>query len=66
MPEPTQTQLAAIQELLAFDIAELNHINELALYEDRRKAIVDLLHDRQVLQARIRDLERFIETEEQQ
>ena len=26
----TPTQLAAIQELLAFDIAELNHINELA------------------------------------
>ena len=58
----TPTQLAAIQELLAFDIAELNHINELALYEKRHKAIEDLLQDREVLQARIRELERFIET----
>ncbi len=33
-----------------------------AVSEDRRKAIVALLQDREVLQARIRELERFIET----
>ena len=62
MPELTPTQLAGIQVLLAFDIAELNHINELALYEKHHKAIADLLQDREVLQARIRELEQFIES----
>ncbi len=64
MPELTPNRLAAIEELGQMDLAELNHdIGEVrALCEDRRRAIEDLLQDREVLQARIRELERFIET----
>ena len=44
--------------------AELTYTGEGgALSEDRRKAIVELLQDREVLQARIRESERFIEVE---
>jgi signal transduction histidine kinase len=49
------------------DVAEWNQdIGEVrAVSEDRRKAIVDLLQGREALQARIRELERFIETGDQ-
>ncbi len=63
MPELTPTRLVAILELAHLGLAEMNHVNEAALSEDRRNAIVDLLQDREVLQARIGELERFIETE---
>ena len=64
MPELTPNRLLAIDELGQMDVAEWNQdIGEVrALSEDRRKAIVDLLQDREVLQARIGELERFIET----
>ncbi len=64
MPELTPNRLAAIEELGQMDLAEFNQdIGEVrALCEDRRRAIVDLLQDRGVLQARIRELEQFIET----
>ncbi len=64
MPELTPTRLAAIEELGQMDLAELNHdIGQVrAMCEDRRQAIEDLLQDREVLQARIGELERFIET----
>ncbi len=64
MPELTPNRLLSIKELGQIDLAELNHVNEAALSEDRRRALEDLLQDREVLQARIRELERFIETEE--
>ena len=64
MPELTPTRLVAIEEL-ATQTRMRNHIREAALSEDRRRAIVDLLQDREVLQARIRELERFIETGDQ-
>ncbi len=65
MPELTPNRLLAIEELGQMDVAEWNRdIGEVrALSEDRRKAIVDLLQDREVLRARIRELEWFIETE---
>ncbi len=64
MPELTPNRLLAIDELGQMDVAEWNQDGgEIrAVSEDRRKAIVDLLQDREVLQARIRELERFIET----
>ena len=64
MPELTPNRLLAIDELGQMDVAEWNQdVGEArAVSEDRRKAIVDLLQDREVLQARIRELERFIET----
>ena len=64
MPELTPNRLLAIEELGQMDVAELNQdIGQVrAMCEDRRQAIVDLLQDREVLQARIRELERFIET----
>lgn len=64
MPELTPNRLLAIDELGQMDVAEWNQdIGEVrALSEDRRKAIVDLLQDREELQARIGELERFIET----
>ena len=64
MPELTPNRLLAIDELGQMDVAEWNQdVGEIrAVSEDRRKAIVDLLQDREVLQARIRELERFIET----
>ena len=67
MPELTPNRLLAIDELGQMDVAEWNQdIGEVrALSEDRRKAIVDLLQDREVLQARITELERFIETGEE-
>ena len=67
MPELTPNRLLAIDELGQMDVAEWNQdIGEVrAVSEDRRKAIVDLLQDREVLQARIRELERFIETGDQ-
>ena len=67
MPELTPNRLSAIEELGQMDLAELNQdIGEVrALSEDRRRAIVDLLQDREELQARIRELERFIETGEE-
>ena len=65
MPELTPNRLLAIDELGQMDVAEWNRdIGEVrALSEDRLKAIVDLLQDREVLRARIRELEWFIETE---
>ncbi len=56
-----------LSELAHLALAELNHdIGQVrALCEDRRRAIEDLLQDREVLQGRITELERFIETEEQ-
>ena len=65
---PTALRLAAIEELGQTDVAEWNQdIGQVrALSEDRRKAIVDLLQDRGVLQTRIGELERFIETEEEE
>ena len=56
-----------IDELGQMDVGEWDReIGEVrALSEDRRKAILDLLQDRGVLQARIRELERFIETEDE-
>ena len=65
MPELTPTRLVAILELAHLALAELNHVNEAALSEDRRQALVDLLQERETLQARIRELERFIETGDQ-
>ncbi len=67
MPELTPNRLLAIEELGQMDVAEWNQdIGQVrALSEDRRKAIVDLLQDRGVLQTRIRELERFIETEDE-
>ena len=61
MPEPTPARLVAILELAHLALAELDHVNEAALSEDRRQAIVDLLQNREVLQARIGELEQFIE-----
>ena len=61
MPELTPARLAAIEQL-ELVTAELNHVNEAAISEERRRAIEDLLQDRGVLQARIRELEWFIET----
>ena len=63
MPELPPTRLAAIAAIE--ELAKLAHVDEAALSEERQKAIEDLLQDREVLQARIRELERFIETEEQ-
>jgi len=67
MPVPTPNRLLAIDELGQMDVAEWNQdIGEVrAVSEDRRKAIVDLHQDREVLQARIRELERFIGTGDQ-
>ncbi len=67
MPALTPNRLAAIEELGQIDLADLNHdIGQVrAMCEDRRQAIVDLLQDREVLQARIRELERFIEAEDE-
>ena len=64
MPELTANRLLAIEELGQMDVAEWNQdIGEVrAVSEDRRRAIEDLLQDREVLQARIGELERFIET----
>ncbi len=64
MPELTPNRLLAIDELGQMDVVEWNQDMDQvrALSEDRRKAIVDLLQDREVLQARIGELERFIET----
>ncbi len=64
MAKLTPNRLLAIDELGQMDVAELNQdIGEVrALCEDRRRAIVDLLQDRGVLQARIGELEWFIET----
>ncbi len=62
MPELTPARLVAILELAHLGLAEMNHVNEAALSEDRRQAIVDLLQEREERQARIRDLERFIES----
>lgn len=61
MPELTPTRLVAILELAHLRLTEMNHVNEAALSEERRQAIVDLLQDREVLQARIGELEQFIE-----
>ena len=61
MPELTPARLVAILELAHLALAELDHVNEAALSEDRRQAIVDLLQNREVLQARIGELEQFIE-----
>ncbi len=55
MPELTPTQLIAIREL-ALVVDEVTTEQAAALSEDRRQAIVDLLQDREVLQAHIREL----------
>ncbi len=60
MPELTPARLVAILELAQLVTVDLSHVNEAALSEERRQAIVDLLQDRAVLQARIRELEGFI------
>ena len=67
MPEPTPNRLLAIDELGQMDVAERDQdIGEIqAVSEDRRKAIVDLLQDRLALPARIGQLERFLETQDE-
>ena len=64
MPELTPIRLVAIGEL-ALVVDEVITGQSTALSEERRQAIVDLLQDRDVLQARIRELQRFIETEDE-
>ena len=68
MPELTPNRFTAIEELGQLDLVEFNQdIGEVrALCEDRRRAILDLLQEREVLQARIKELERFIETEDEE
>ena len=67
MPELTPNRLLAIDGLGQMDVAEWNRdICEIrGVSEDRRKAIVDLLQDRLALPARIGELERFIETQDE-
>jgi len=57
MPELTPIRLVAIVEL-ALVIQKVTMGQAAALSEERRQAIADLLQDREVLQARIRELKR--------
>ncbi len=63
MPAISTVPPAAIEELGQMYLAELNqNIGGVgALREDRRQAIMDLLEERE--EARIRELQRFIEAE---
>jgi len=59
MPALTPIRLVAIAKLaLVVDVDEVTTGQATALSEDRRQAIVDLLQDREVLQAHIRELKR--------
>jgi len=57
MPELTPIQLTTIREL-GLVVQKVTMGQAAALSEERRQAIADLLQDREVLQARIRELER--------